>query len=255
MSNKRNGSTTVEQQSRIEWSPSNYRTVITTVGARASIETLAGLYQVAGTPYSITPLEGGDAMVEATYQGEITPTEDPITTEWTFTTRGAVVPIEEHPAVLSAVSSLISTWSGSGESTVYAGLRALKQYLDGEDISGIDSAKVTDIQANATLVAASRKKIAGTTSYLRPEPVLAVIKRYQAGAAFVPNLADVGTVYTNAQLNTALSIPAAYYSEMPSGEWLAEEVEIGWAADGTKVAQQSFRYAVSWDSDLYTHAS
>lgn len=252
MSQVRNGSASVEQQSTVEWSPSAFRTVIPIVGSRGAIDTLAAAYQTAGLPYYITPLDGGDAKLEIIYQGEVGATEDPITTEWTFTTRGAVVPIEEHPDVLSAIATLKAGWSGTAD--IYAGMRALKQYFAGEDPAGIDASKLSDIQGNATIVAAAEKTVAGTTTYLRPEPVLAVVTRYQPTAAFVPNLADVGVVYTNAQLVTALGVPAAYSAKMPSGEWLAEEVEIGWAADGTKVVQQSFRFAVTWDSDLYTHA-
>lgn len=83
---------------------------------------------------------------------------------------------------------------------------------------------------------------------------MVVVDTYQPTAAFVPDSATVGTVYTNSQLNTALGIPAAVYAKMPTGEWLAEEVDLDYQTDGTKVVTQTFRYAVKWDTDLYTHA-
>ena len=249
------GDTTSTGQTSEQWSPSNWTITQPIEGLRSSIDTLAAVYRGSGIAYTITPLEGPSARLEVQYQGSTTPTEDPVTTQWKFSSKGTLVPIEEHPTFVESLETLITGWEAIDENNVNLGLRTLADYLVGTSTDDLDAGKLADIQDPGNgLVPFTRKILGGTKSYLRPEPVLVVVDTYQPTAAFVPDSATVGTVYTNSQLNTALGIPSAVYAKMPTGEWLAEEVDLDYQTDGTKVVTQTFRYAVKWDADLYTHA-
>jgi len=253
---KQRGDATTVGQTHEQYSPSNWTITEPIEGLRADIDILAATYRGTGVAYTITPLEGPSARLEVQYQGSTTPTEDPVTTQWKFSSKGTLVPIEEHPTFVESVEFLIDWWyTGGGENEVNLGLRTLGDYLGGTNTDDLDPVRLAEIQdPGYGLVPFTRKILGGTKSYLRPEPVLVVVDTYQPTAAFVPDSATVGTVYTNSQLNTALGIPAAVYAKMPTGEWLAEEVDLDYQTDGTKVVTQTFRYAVKWDTDLYTHA-
>lgn len=250
------GDATTTGQTAEQWSPSNWTITQPIEGLRADIDALASVYRGSGIAYVITPLEGPSARLEVQYQGAVTPTEDPVSTQWKFTSKGTLVPIEEHPTFVANLDLLITGWESIDENNVALGLRTLSEYLSGTSTDDLDAGKLADIQVPTNgLVDFCRKIMAGTKSYLRPEPMLVVVATYQPTAAFVPDSATVGVVYTNAQLITALSIPAAVSAKMPSGEWIAEEVDMDYQSDGTKVVTQTFRYAVVWDGALYDHAT
>jgi len=250
------GSGTVVGQTSEQYSPSNWTLTEPIEGLRADIDILAAAYRGTGVAYTITPLEGPSARLEVQYQGSISPTEDPITTQWKFQSKGTLVPVEEHPTFVGNLNTLIAGWEAVDENNVALGLRTLGDYLGGTSTDDLDAGKLADIQLPANgLVDFCRMIMGGTKSYLRPEPVLVVVRTYQPTAVYVPDTATVGTVYTNTQLSTALNtIPAAIYAKMPTGEWLAEEVELDYQTDGTKVVTMTFRYALVWDSALYVHA-
>lgn len=249
------GSTTVAGQTAEQWSPSNWTIMAPVEGLRTDIDLLAAVYRGSGISYSIIPLEGPSARLEVQYQGSVVPSESPVTTQWKFSSKGTLVPIEEHPTFVENLETLITGWATVDENNVALGLRTLGDYLGGTSTDDLDAGKLADIQEPTNgLVAFTRKIMGGTKSYLRPEPVLVVVSTYQPTAAFIPDSAIVGTVYTIAQLSTALGIPAGVYAKMPVGEWLAEEVDFDFQSDGTKVVTQTFRYAVVWDADLYEHA-
>lgn len=248
------GDATTTGQTAEQWSYGNWSIVQPIEGLRTSIDSLAAVYRGAGIAYTITPLEGPSARLDVQYQGAITPTESPITTQWKFTTKGALVPVEEHPTFVTKLGLLIAGWAAVNESDVALGLRTLSEYLGGTPTDDLDATKLAQIQNSANgLVPFCRKIMGGTKSYLRPEPILIVVTTYQPTAAFVPNSATVGTVYTNAQLDTALGIPTAVDGKIPTGQWMAEEVDYDFQSDGTKVVTQTFRYALVWDTDLYYH--
>jgi hypothetical protein len=246
------GDATTTGQTAEQWSYGNWSIVQPIEGLRTSIDALAAVYRGAGVAYAITPLEGPSARLDVQYQGAITPTEDPVTTQWKFTTKGALVPVEEHPTFVNKLGLLIASWEAVDESNVALGLRTLSEYLGGTPTDDLDATKLAEIQDPANgLVPFCRKIMGGTKSYLRPEPMLVVVTTYQPTAAFIPDSATVGTVYTNAELDTALGIPTDVESKIPTGEWLAEEVDLDRQSDGTKVITQTFRYALVWDADLY----
>ena len=249
------GDLTVTGQTAEQWSPTNWSISQPIEGLRSSIDTLAAVYRGSGIAYTLTPLDGPNARLEVQYQGSVTPTEDPVSTQWKFSSKGTLVPIEEHPTYVTNLETLITGWATVDESNVALGLQTLGDYLGGTSTDDLDAGKLADIQDPGNgLVPFTRKIMGGTKSYLRPEPVLVVTATYQPTAAFIPDSAIVGTVYTNSQLSSALTIPALVLAKMPSGEWLAEEVELDYQSDGSKVVTQTFRYAVKWDDDLYTHA-
>lgn len=249
------GSTTVAGQTAEQWSPSNWTITAPVEGLRADIDSLASIYRGAGIAYTIMPMEGPSARLEVQYQGSVTPSESPVTTQWKFSSKGTLVPVEEHPTFVDNLDTLISGWAAIDENNVALGLRTLSEYLGGTSTDDLDAGKLADIQEPTNgLVAFTRKIMGGTKSYLRPEPVLVVVATYQPSAAFIPDSAIVGTVYTSSQLSTALGIPSGVYAKMPVGQWLAEEVDFDFQSDGTKVVTQTFRYALVWDTDLYVHA-
>lgn len=216
-------------------------------GVRGYIDAIvSGL--AAGTTYSVQPEDGGPmATLTVDYIGSTSSTESPITTEWQFVTRASQVPITEHPDIAAALDALQTTHGSDG-------LKAFRGLMDDPDYVP-DSTTIDDyITADSDLVMCLQLNWRGTKNYYRPDPVLNYVRRYQPGAAFRPDLASVGTVYTNAQLDTLLTIPTDIDTVMPSGEWICEEVDYGSAADGSKVATMSFRYEAVWDAYLYTHA-
>lgn len=250
------GSATVAVQTSEQWSPSNWTIMAPVEGLRGDIDALASIYRGSGISYTITPMDGPSARLEVQYQGSVVPSEDAVSTQWKFSSKGTLVPVEEHPDFVEALNTLITGWEAVNENNVALGLRTLGEYLGGTSTDDLDAAKLADIQEPLNgLVEFTRMIMGGTKSYLRPEPVLVVTSTYQPSAAFIPDTAVVGVVYTNSQLNTALGIPAGVYAKMKSGEWLAEEVELDYQSDGTKVVTQVFRYAVVWDSKLYDHAT
>jgi hypothetical protein len=255
MSYDTNGATHGDGQSTVDWRPGNITIVTPTEGTRSYIDTLASSFEAANVPYRITPMEGPYARIESVITGSSTPTEDPITTEVRFSTKGSVVPVEEHPDYVSALEALITGWASVDENNVALGLKTLADYHGGTSTDDLDAAKLADIQEPTNgLVPFSRKILGGTKSYLRPEPMLIVVTTYQPSAAFVPDLAEVGVVYTNAQLDSGLGLSTAVEGALPSGQWLCDEVDLDFQSTGTKVVTQSFRYAIVWDSDLYEHA-
>lgn len=255
MSYDNNGATHGDGQSSVDWRPGNVTIVTPTEGTRTYIDSLAGTFEGLSIPYRITPLEGPYARIESIITGSATPTEDPITTEVKFSTKGSVVPIEEHPNYVAALEALIAIWAAVNETDVALGLKTVADYHAGTATDDLDATKLAAIQ-NPTngLVPFSRKILGGTKSYLRPEPMLIVVTTYQPSAAFVPDLAEVGVVYTNAQLDSGLGLSTAVEGALPSGQWLCDEVDLDFQSTGTKVVTQSFRYAIVWDSDLYEHA-
>ena len=192
----------------------------------------------------MAPTDGPNARIEIEYTGSTTPTNDPITIDWTVATRAAQVPLEEHPNYKDAITALTRSQ-----------LITFRQMLDGSPDQDVDSTNLATITADADLVELIVKFLAGVTSYLRPEPVLTVQYRYQATATPRPDMGRVGTVYEKSVLITALTIPLDIQGAMPAGEYLCEDVDWGAASDGSRVLTQTFRFATEWDPDLYTHAT
>jgi hypothetical protein len=217
-------------------------------GIRGYIDSLVSALP-AGTTYSVQPEDGSPiATLTVDYIGSTSSTESPITTEWQFTTRASQVPITEHPDIAAALDAL-ETAHGSDGLKEFRGLMDDPAYVPG-------STTIDDyITADSDLVMCLQLNWRGTKNYYRPDPVLNLQRRYQPQANFRPDLASVGTVYTNAQLDTLLAIPTDIEDVMPDGEWICEEVDYGSAADGSRVATMSFRYESAWDAYLYTHAT
>lgn len=249
------GAASVAGQTSIQWSPGNIVIRTPTEGTRDEINSIAAACEAIGLPYTITPLEGPCARIESVITGTTSPTEDPVTEEFKFNTKGSVVPVEEHPTYVTNLQALITGWATIDESNVQLGLRTLADYHAGTDTADLDAGKLADIQdAGNGLIPFSRMILSGTKSYLRPDTAIVLIQKYQATAVFYPDQAGVGVVYTNSQLITALGIPTGISAKMKDGEWLCEEVDLDFQSDGTKVVTQTFRYSLTWDTDIYEHA-
>lgn len=244
MASTRNGAESAELQSLIQWAPQSYTTVRRFEGTRSYMESLAVSAQNSGLKYVLSPGDGPNATLDIEYSGSTTETENPISTEWSVTTRAAQVPIEEHDNYRASIAALTR-----------AQLIAFRQMLDGAKDSEIESADLATIIADADLVELISKYLGGVTSYLRPEPVLTVQYRYQATAAARPDMGNVGTVYEKSVLAAELNIPLDILAKMPEGEYLCEDVDWGAGSDGSRVLTQTFRFATQWDPDLYTHAT
>lgn len=255
MSYTRNGEATVVQQSTVTFSPSSYQTVIPIEGTRADIDALAAAYQASGISCTVTPLEGPSARLEATFIGAGgigSETEAPIVTEWKFTTAGSVVPVEEHYDFVEALDAMKAAWAAGGQDVVDLGLRTLQAYIAGTDPDTLNAAALADIRLEANgMIRFVELILGGTKSFIRGDGVVQVQRRYQPTATYYPNLAVVGTVYSNASLVAGLDMPANVSSRLPTGEWLCEHVEFDYSSDGSRVETQSFHFARTWNTILY----
>lgn len=255
MSFTRNGNETVVGQSTVTWSPSAYQTTIPIEGTRAAIDVLADLYRAQGITCTITPLEGPSARLEITYTGAGgvgSETEAAIVTEWKFTTAGSVVPVEEHYDFVEALDAMKAAWASGGQEVVDLGLRTLQAYIAGTDPETLNAAALADIRLEANgLIRFIELILGGTKSFIRGDGVVQVQRRYQPTAQYYPNLAVVGTVYSNASLIAGLAMPSNVSARLPAGEWLCEHVEFDYSSDGSRVETQSFHYARTWNQTLY----
>lgn len=255
MSFTRNGDETVVGQSTVVWSPSSYQTTIPIEGERTAIDVLADFYRSSGITCTVTPLDGPSARLEITYTGSGgagSETEAPIVTEWKFTTAGSVVPVEEHYDFVEALDAMKAAWAAGGQDVVDLGLRTLQAYIAGTDPETLNAAALADIRLEANgLIRFVELVLGGTKSFIRGDGVVQVQRRYQPTAQYYPNLAVVGTVYSNASLISGLDMPENVSSRLPIGEWLCEHVEFDFASDGSRVESQSFHFARTWNQILY----
>lgn len=249
------GVTTVEQQTSYNLGPEGGQVVYKYVGTRAGIDALVvSLGLTSGRiPATVTPNDDGTATLDITYAtgpgGEITVTDDPLSTEYSFDTPAAVVPITEHPDFLEDYAALASDALRLEYDKLYAG-----------DLTydAASSTLITALTASGTAWTGKvyRWKQRGITSYFRGEPVLTVIDRYQGSAEFAIDTAEANEVWTLSALQTALStrlnpMPSADRAKLKAGEYLCDSIQRNAASDGSRVVTQSFRWAPAWDSDIY----
>lgn len=255
------GVTTVEQQTGYNLGPEGGQVVYRYVGTRSGIDALVVSLGLASgrIPATVTPNDDGTATLDITYAtgpgGEITVTDDPLSTEYSFNTPSAMVPLTEHPLFLADYQALIDE---PGYGATFA--KEYDQYYAGDirtaDISEELSIAIAPESFSEWLGIAYDYKQKGITSYYRAEPVLTVIDRYQGSAEFAIDVAEVNEVWTLSALQTALAarinpMPSADRAKLKAGEYLCESIERNAASDGSRVVTQSFRWAPEWDGNIY----
>lgn len=228
--------TTVEAQSDYTLDQSGTETLVMRFrGLRSDCETLAATY--ASFPKTIVQV--GDsplADITITLAGGSTPTDEPISIEWNRRTASMQLPLGQHQNYADAINAL-------GPSELKSLNDILDRKMDPADVSWVDP----DIDAYVA------KYLSGVREFFRPDPQFQYVAKYQAGSAFQPEQGDVGVVYSKSTLVSELGIPTDIAAKIQDGEYLCEELDFDGASDGSRVLQMTFRYAVEWDHDLYTH--
>lgn len=250
------GVVTVAQQSNYSLGPQGGQVVYRYKGTRAGIDALVVSLGLAtgGVEFQVTGDEDGTATLDITYAtgpgGSTTVSAAPISTEYSFETPSAVVPLTEHPEFLTDYAALASDALRKEFDQLYAGSLA---YAD------ITPTLLTALTYSTTLWTGKvyDYKQRGITSYYRGEPVLMAVDRYQGSAAFVVDTSDVNDVWTKSALVTALGsrttnpAPSDVTNMLKDGEYLCESVTRNAASDGSRVVTQSFRWAPAWDASIY----
>ena len=225
-------------------------------GIRSDLESISTLI-ANKIPWHLAPESG---TPYATLSMEI-PGED-ITTDYQFTAKSAQVPIIEHPVVVSDLKAALGVTDVLGIDEQYM-YRAFAWGFENPDEpwpKPIELAQeqyteiVSEIELHPAMLWAWRKAWIGIKSYYRPEPCLTIQTRYSPTVVELPEITDVGVVYDRATLIDAFDIPEQIRAVMPTeGEWLCEDLDYGASSDGSRMASQTFRFAVKWDDDLYIH--
>lgn len=228
--------TTVERQQEDTLDQSGTSTVVRRfTGLRADIDILAAGFP--GYPKSVAQV--GDsplAELSVTMAGGVVAVETPISIEWNRRTASTSAPLSEHPKYKAKLEAL------SQET-----LQLIEKMANGQEPSTAFVPADPDIQRYL------KKRLAGQSQYLRPDPQFQYVARYSRGSSFQPDQGFVGVVYPKATLVSALGIPGDISGGMLAGEYLCEELDFSASSDGSRVLQMTFRWALVWDAD-YTHA-
>lgn len=225
-------------------------------GIRSDVESISALI-ADKIPFQITP-ESGTPYAVLTME---VPGEN-ITTDYQFTVKSSQVPTIEHPAVVADLKSAIDTGKllGIDEQYVYRAFAWGFENPDEPWPKPLEMSDTTynqiilDLPKHPAIIWSWKKAWLGIKSYYRPEPCLVIQTRYSPTVKELPTITDVGVVYDRDILIATFEIPTAIQDVMPTtGEWLCEDLDYGAASDGSRMASQTFRYAVKWDADLYLH--
>lgn len=249
------GVTTVQQQTNYSVGPEGGQVTYRYIGTRDGIDafvTSAGL-AAGGVPHTVTGNDDGTASLDITYAtgpgGVITSTNNPISTEYSFETPSATVPLTEHPSFVTAYAGLSADAKDEFD-LLYAGEIT---------VATLDPVAELEFDSNPDVWVVYYKKQRGVPSYYRGEPVLTVVDRYQGSAAFGIDLTVVNEVWTRSALIGWFTSPTRTINPMPTdvqgklkvGEYLCESVSRNAASDGSRVVTQSFRWSHAWDSWIY----
>lgn len=228
--------TTVERQQEDTLDQSGTQTVVRRfTGLRADIDILAAGFP--GYPKSIAQV--GDsplAELSVTMAGGSVVVEAPISIEWNRRTASSTAPLSERPRYKDKLAAL------SQET-----LQLIEKMASGQEDSNAFVPTDPDIQRYL------KKRLAGESQFLRPDPQFQYVARYHRGSSFQPDQGYVGVVYPKSTLVSALGIPGDISSGMLAGEYLCEELDFSASSDGSRTLQMTFRWALVWDED-YTHA-
>lgn len=241
MSSALDGVSIQELQQSSSYTPGGTTEVVRRwVGTHAAISTKSAESGVAGYPQQISQL--GDSPLSeliVTYSGGSSIVETPVNEEHIWRCGVSQVPLTEHPNYSSTIAALGSSAERDELRQTLSGTMTLADYI----ATTPDAA----LQELATIVTEK-----GTDSYFRPDPIFVYRATYHRGAAFRPDFAQVGLVYSKAQVVSVTNAPTDVAAGLPSGEYLCEDLEFESASDGSRVLSMSFRYATEWDSRIYT---
>lgn len=250
------GTAIQELQSSIVATPTSYKVIRRFQGTRELIQAKLwefGLGATGGT-FSITPTVGPYAELVIELGGDVASgstaqTSSPISTEWSFDTGNAMVPMTEHPSFLSDFSAMsnpaILAWQDMYDGTVRR--------------ADVSSAITAEFDAHPFVWTVYYSKQRGQSGYYRGEATLAVADRYQGSAPWGINTAALNKTYTKVALITGLKdrvnpMPSHIEAKIMDGSWLCDHVSVDATSDGMTIQRQGFRWAPAWDSNFYAAA-